>query len=168
MNIFNSPHFTLRFFGDLDPRAVARAGTVLDATAARAAPFALELCGLGVFPGWSRPRVLWVGSGSGGERLAALARELERGFEAAGLGAADKPFAPSHRGPVAGRARGGCERARSAAAAVEAVAAFTVSAVALMQSRLGPGGARHRRADRRCRDRTAIRSSIVTAWWLSE
>jgi 2'-5' RNA ligase len=139
-----SLHFTLRFFGDLDLDAVAQAGTVLDATAARVAPFPLELHGLGVFPGWSRPRVLWVGSGSGGERLAALARELERGFEAAGLGPADKPFVPHL---TVGRwrdARGlDRERARSAAAAVDAVAAFTVSAVALMQSRLGPGGARY-------------------------
>lgn len=139
-----SLHFTLRFFGNLEPDAVARAGGVLDATASRVAPFPLELRGLGVFPGWNRPRVLWVGSGGGGERLAALARELERGFTGAGLGAADKPFVPHL---TVGRwkdARGlDRERLRSAAAGVDDVAAFTVSEVAVVQSILGPRGPRY-------------------------
>lgn len=137
-------HFTLRFFGDLAPDAVARAGAVLDATASMAAPFPLELRGLGVFPSWKRPRVLWVGSGGGGERLAALARELERGFRDAGLGRADKPFVPHL---TLGRWRDtrglDSEPVRSAAAAVDAVAAFTVSEVSVMRSVLGPRGARY-------------------------
>jgi 2'-5' RNA ligase len=137
-------HFTLRFFGDLAPDAVERAGAVLDAAAPRAAPFALDLHGRGVFPQWKRPRVLWVGSGSGGERLAALARELERGFRAARLGEADKAFVPHL---TLGRWRDprglDLEPARAAAAAVDAVAAFTVREVAVMRSVLGPRGPRY-------------------------
>ena len=85
-------HYTLRFFGDLTPEEADRAGEVLTAVAAVTVPFELELAGLGVFPKWNRPRVLWVGCGRGGVVLEALARTLERGFRESRLGRADKPF----------------------------------------------------------------------------
>ena len=85
-------HLTLRFFGDLTPDQVAVAGEAMDEVAALAVPFPLELRGLGVFPGWDKPRVLWMGIGDGAQRLGALARVLDDAFDAAGLGRADRPF----------------------------------------------------------------------------
>jgi 2'-5' RNA ligase len=85
-------HFTLRFLGDRSPDELARVGRVVDEVAGEAVRFPVVLDRLGVFPGWSRPRVLWAGCGTGAPTLEALARTLERGFEAAELGGADKPF----------------------------------------------------------------------------
>jgi 2'-5' RNA ligase len=85
-------HFTLRFFGDLTPGEIARAGEVADQVAVLAVPFPVELDRLGVFPGWGRPRILWAGCGTGSPTLEALARTLDRSLAAAGLGRADKDF----------------------------------------------------------------------------
>ncbi len=134
-------HFTLRFFGELTAEEASRAGEVLDAVGAGAAPFELALEGVGVFPDWRRPRVLWVGAGRGGPILEALARTLERGFREARLGKADKPFKPHL---TLGRWRDtrefDPEAARAACDGRGPVASFTVSEVGVIRSTLSPGG----------------------------
>jgi 2'-5' RNA ligase len=134
-------HFTLRFFGDLTADEAARAGEVLSAVAAQAAPFDLDLHGAGVFPDWRRPRVLWAGCSRGGATLQALARTLERGFRDARLGKADKPF-KSHL--TLGRWRDSREMdaaaARTACDGVGSIASFTVQEVGVIRSTLSPGG----------------------------
>ncbi len=134
-------HFTLRFFGDLAPEEADRAGEVVAATAADVVPFDLELAGVGVFPNWKRPRVLWAGCGRGRAVIEALARTLDRGFDAEGLGRSDKPFA-AHL--TLGRWRDGRgvdgERARAAAEPVGEVASFRVEEVVVVKSTLTPRG----------------------------
>lgn len=134
-------HFTLRFLGDRTEDEIARATAVLDAVAPPAAPFEVELAGLGVFPGWSRPRVLWLGCAGGGAVLEALARTLERGFRDARLGRADKRFVPHL---TLGRWRDphglDVDLARRTCNGVDRVAGFRVETVGLIQSRLDPGG----------------------------
>ncbi len=134
-------HFTLRFFGDLVPAEAARAGEVLAAVAAGVVPFDLELAGLGVFPGWTRPRVLWVGCGAGGAVLEALARTLDRGFCDAGLGGADKPFR-AHLTLARWRDPRGADgkAARAAVEGADAPARFSVTEASVVRSVLGPGG----------------------------
>ncbi len=138
-------HFTLRFFGELTAEEAARAGEVLAAVAAGAAPFELVLEGVGVFPDWRRPRVLWVGTGRGGATLEALARTLERGFRGARLGKADKPFKPHL---TLGRWRDtrdlDPETARASCDGRGPIAAFTVSEVGVIRSTLSPGGSIYR------------------------
>jgi 2'-5' RNA ligase len=138
-------HFTLRFFGDLDAVALARAGEVAAAVAAGEAPLSVTLDGLGAFPDWRRPRVVWVGVGDGGAALEALAARLEEAFAGAGLGRADKPFR-AHL--TIGRVR---EGARLPQNVVDRLAArafragpMRVEELRLMASRLGAGGAEHR------------------------
>lgn len=134
-------HFTLRFLGDRTGEEIERAVAVLDRVAPSAASFDLELSGLGVFPGWSRPRVLWLGCAAGGAVLEALARTLERGFRDARLGRADKRFVPHL---TLGRWRDprglDRERAERTCARVARVAGFRVETVGLIRSRLDPGG----------------------------
>ncbi len=137
-------HFTLRFFGDLDlaeRRAVVGA---LDDVAPGLSPVSLALRGTGAFPGWSRPRVIWVGAGSGGDELEAMARRFDQAFEAAGLGRADKPFR-AHL--TIGRVREGRSIAPGVLNDLRAcplsAPAFRVGTVRLMGSRLGPSGAAH-------------------------
>jgi RNA 2',3'-cyclic 3'-phosphodiesterase len=148
-------HFTLRFFGELTPdelaRAIEAATTVTEMTPA----FTIEITGLGAFPEHGRPRVLWAGVEAGREPLVRLAQALDRAFAAAGLGAADRPFAPHLtlgrvRDPNPRRGRGPRPPQvppQAAAAVREAIAqtpcervTVSVAAVALVESRLSSRG----------------------------
>lgn len=138
-------HFTLRFFGDLDRAQLDAAARTLAERCPALSPVSLPLNGLGVFPDWRRPRVLWVGSGAGGEELEEIARRLELAFREAGLGRADKPF-KAHL--TLGRFR---EGSRAPSTALEylrregfATPPFPVAEVRLMASELSPRGATHR------------------------
>lgn len=137
-------HFTFRFFGDLTLEQIDRAKAVLDATVPGAVPFELELSGVGVFPNWRRPRVLWVGTGKGHAVMEALARSLERGFRDAGLGKSDKKFVPhltvgrwrDTRGLDPGASESTCR-------SVGAIASFTMNEVGIIRSELSPQGSRY-------------------------
>lgn len=139
-------HYTLRFFGDLVPDERARAAQVLDAVAPSRPVFPVEISGVGVFPNWRRPRVLWVGATTGAEPLVDLARALEHGFREERLGHADKPFVPHL---TLGRWREGAPLPPPEAAArwgsVGGLGSFPVTEVGLIQSVLGPRGSTYTR-----------------------
>jgi len=137
-------HFTLRFFGDLDLPARRAIIGVLDDAAEDLAPVSFPIRGLGAFPNWRRPRVIWAGAGPGGEDLEAAARRLDIRFNEAGLGRADKPF-KAHL--TVGRIRDGqrldAELQKDLERCPLATPVFMIDTLRLMASRLGPGGADH-------------------------
>lgn len=137
-------HFTLRFFGDLGGAERLRVEEILAAVAPRQIPFPVPLAGLGAFPDWIRPRVIWVGAGRGKERLEELARDLEKRFVAAGFPPADRSFSPHL---TLGRVREGERLLPPAVAALQkdafATPAMVVDELRLMASGLGKGGATH-------------------------
>ena len=55
----NSFHLTIRFLGNLDHEEVEELLRSMEGM--RFSPFSLTLDGMGAFPDWERPRVLWVG-----------------------------------------------------------------------------------------------------------
>ncbi|MCA1827085.1 MAG: RNA 2',3'-cyclic phosphodiesterase [Myxococcales bacterium] len=132
-------HFTLAFLGETDKldAAIAAAQTV------QAPPFDVAIQGRGAFPGLGRPRVLWLGVSDGKEPLCAAADKLcaalrERGFELE-----DRPFKPHL---TIGRTKpGGDKEARRTLEKVPLgeLARFTAREIALVQSVLGPKGAKH-------------------------
>lgn len=85
-------HFTLKFFGNLAPDQVQAAGRALAQAAAAAAPFALELSGLGAFPRPESARVIWAGCAGGRAELEALAAAAEAALVAAGFVAEARRF----------------------------------------------------------------------------
>lgn len=137
-------HFTLRFFGDLDEAARARAAAALAEVTPTLAPVSFPLSGLGAFPDWNRARVIWVGAGAGKDALEEIARRLDIRFGEAGLLRADRPFR-AHL--TLARLREG-ERLDPASIDLLRQSAFqtpplTVSELCLMASALGRGGATH-------------------------
>jgi 2'-5' RNA ligase len=133
-------HLTVRFFGDLDPQALARASSVVDATAGTFAPVAVRITEVSAFPSPRRPQVTWIGVEDRAGRLAALAEQIDRRIREAGFGAADKPW-KSHL--TIGRTA----RDRKLELAPEwtsgltwPAADFTIQTVALMRSDLRPQG----------------------------
>ncbi len=69
-------HFTLRFLGELPAAQVARATVATREAVRTATPFTVTIAGLGAFPTFERPQVVWVGSQEGAEALERLAEDL--------------------------------------------------------------------------------------------
>lgn len=134
-------HVTLRFLGSAPRRALEDLDGRLSVLAGATGPIELQAGATGAFPGWSRPRVLWLGLEA--ERLSALAEGIEGAARAAGFAPEERMFR-AHL--TLGRVRGasGLERAVGAVRAWQPPGAVeTVGEIVLYRSDLGPGGPRH-------------------------
>ncbi len=88
-------HLTLQFLGDVRIADIPKIELELKGVAGLHEPFEIAVEGAGVFPGFTKPRVLWVGVGKpdsrANERLAALQKGIEQrlfmlGFQSDGRG----------------------------------------------------------------------------------
>jgi 2'-5' RNA ligase len=70
-------HLTLKFLGEVKDQKVAELCNIVKGVAACHKSFELDIEQLGYFGG-KRPKVLWVGTGEGGDDLRCLAKELEQ------------------------------------------------------------------------------------------
>ncbi len=143
-------HLTLKFLGETEPGRSAAVREALGSTlpgfeAARLSPGAV-----GGFPNLRRPRVLWVGLREEGAALQPLVAAIESAMERLGWERERRPFQPHLTlGRRKEMARGGSgslapelTRALESAAPLEAPM-LAQPHVALMQSHLGPAGARY-------------------------
>jgi 2'-5' RNA ligase len=107
-------------------------------------PLRLELRGLGVFPHWKRPAVLWAGVRDRSHRLAELHAVLNRELSKLGVEAEDKPFRPHITLARFKEARNlaAIERLVHDHAGVRA-ASFLADRLTLFESRTHPDGAVH-------------------------
>ena len=135
-------HLTLKFLGEINPGDVGRIGNAMQHAAARSAPIPLEARGIGVFPGISQARVIWIGLSGRTYRLAALHQDLDAMLAEIG-------FSPERRGfkghLTLGRAKAKIDP-KKLAAAIRAFDGFrsppfAVENLVLFRSELKPGGA---------------------------
>jgi 2'-5' RNA ligase len=137
-------HLTLRFLGPTPAERQPALEEAADALARAATPFEVGLSGGGAFPSPARPRSLWVGVTTGGDRLAALADGLTRAAVEGGQPLDTRPFAPHL---TIGRADGVRQGPAAAHALQEAArnfdARFTADRLVLFRSQLGGGPARY-------------------------
>ncbi len=136
-------HLTLKFLGDIDAaRMLAPLETALGELAAGVQPVTITCRGIGCFPGWSNPRVLWVGLGEGGPALTALARAVDRTTTCLGLAPSSSDPTP-HLTLARQRSPSGASTLREAVRRLgeDLVAgSFTAEEMLLMESRLSPAG----------------------------
>jgi 2'-5' RNA ligase len=85
-------HMTVRFFGGLDRKQLAKARTAISGLDGNWDKLELRLGRLGAFPSMRRPQVLWLGIEDPESRLANLAAEVDRAIRLVGFGPADKKF----------------------------------------------------------------------------
>jgi len=136
-------HLTLRFMGDIDERPLEAVCDALTPLGASYAPLSLRAGGLGLFPGRSRPRVLWVGIDESRE-LSALHSEVEGTLARVGIEPEGRGFRPHLtlcriRGERASRAV-----SRLAAALPQGLEyEFTAASLTVFSSLLGKRGAEH-------------------------
>jgi len=134
-------HLTLKFLGDVDPEREPELRSGLARAAAGARPLPLSVHGFGVFPDYSRPRVIWAGL-EADPALELLQHRIEQEFTPLGFPPEGRPFHPHLTLGRAGReARpqdfAGLERALDG---LHYEAAVLVASVDIMQSILQGGG----------------------------
>jgi 2'-5' RNA ligase len=142
----NKLHLTMKFLGEVDEAALPRLGAAADVAVERHRSFPMELAGIGAFPNFRRPRVVWTGVDPDA-RLELLHHDLEIACEQQGYELEGRAFRPHVtlarvRSPLATeRARGFARAAREVAfSATELVERLT-----LFESTLAPRGAGYRR-----------------------
>ena len=135
-------HLTLKFLGEVPEEMLAGIRNALSAAAAATPPMVLACTGLGVFPGSSKPRVVWAGITEGLQDLGRLAAAVERAVEPFGFAPERRPF----RGHVTLARVRSPRGVRPLARAVEVAGcapfgSWSASHVVLYRSRLHPTGA---------------------------
>lgn len=136
-------HLTVRFFGDLDRKALDKAGSVVEGVDRSFAPITVRLGAISAFPSPARPQTLWIEVVDGEGRLEALAAQLDRKIREAGFGPADKPWRSHLTLGRAGRDRSLRPPEDWTRGLTEGAQDFTIGSVALMQSELRPQGPRY-------------------------
>lgn len=86
-------HITLKFLGTTPQELIPQVTEAIAQTARRQQPAKIEVRGLGAFPSFRRPRVLWLGVRDDG-KLAAMARELDEALAPLGFPTEERPFQP--------------------------------------------------------------------------
>jgi 2'-5' RNA ligase len=76
-------HLTLKFLGEIKDEKVVEVCNIVKAVAGRHRSFELDIESVGHFGGTS-PKVLWVGTGKGGENLLELQKDIEESLALAG------------------------------------------------------------------------------------
>ncbi|HXK61911.1 MAG TPA: RNA 2',3'-cyclic phosphodiesterase [Acidobacteriota bacterium] len=89
----DSFHLTLKFLGNIAEQQVEEIGSALEHAVRGAKPFQVDVRRLGVFPGPSNPRVVWMGL-ERSEALESLQQRIEEAAEALGFGREGRPFRP--------------------------------------------------------------------------
>ena len=139
-------HLTLKFLGDADEAHVASLVAATDRVAARHRPFEMTLAGVGAFPNFRRPRVVWFGVESE-PRLELLHHDVEVAVADAGFEMEGRPFRP-HVTLARVREQLLPERSRALARAARAVsysATSFVDRLTLFDSATAGSGAHYRR-----------------------
>ena len=133
-------HLTLRFLGDTPEEQLAPLADALDAIAAGAASFELELGAAGVFPDARAARVLWVGLVDADRKLRRLRNQVEAAVRGLGWKREGRPFQPHLtlarlRRPTRLPAGGWIETVPRCR--------FSVKEISLIRSTLKPAGAEY-------------------------
>ena len=135
-------HLTLRFLGSVDRGRIEGLEAHLREAAGDCEGFDLVLSGTGAFPRLSRPRVFWVGV-QPTPGLGALHGRVSTAIEDAGFERDERSFRPH---VTIGRVRRGRQAPGDVIDAVTSATVrqrVAVASIALVESTLGPGGARH-------------------------
>lgn len=86
-------HITLKFLGEVEEERVEKIKEKLDSLSKWHTTFELKAVGTGVFPDFSRPRVLWIGIKSD-ERLQSLYQDVNSELETLGFERENRSFKP--------------------------------------------------------------------------
>lgn len=98
-------HLTVRFFGELDRKQLAKASEAIRSLDRDYAAPRASFGEIGAFPSRRRPQVIWLGIDDPGGEVVELADRVDMAIRRSGFGRADKPFVPHLTLARVGRAR---------------------------------------------------------------
>ncbi len=78
-------HITLKFLGEVPEDKINEVFSATQKALEGTRKFTMSLKGTGVFPNLRRPRVIWIGTGSGEEELSIMAKRIEEEMERVGF-----------------------------------------------------------------------------------
>ncbi|UCH00793.1 MAG: RNA 2',3'-cyclic phosphodiesterase [Deltaproteobacteria bacterium] len=98
-------HLTIIFLGYVNEDTIDDIKERVNPVVKRFSEFKTRLNGIGVFPNWRRPRVIWIGLNGEIERLSNLREELQTELKVFGFKPEKRPFTPHltigrFKGPV--------------------------------------------------------------------
>jgi 2'-5' RNA ligase len=132
-------HATLRFLGNVSDRVIQDLGDELTRQLARRSRFAVGVAGLGAFPTARRANVIWAGVDDPTGELARVVGVVAS--TTAELGLLPGEARAFHPHVTLGRSKGGVDARAALAGMPDPVfGTFTVDALHIYESRLGPGG----------------------------
>lgn len=89
----NNIHLTLKFLGDATPASIKAVSDTLSHTCQVQSPFRISIDGVGAFPNWNQPRVIWIGIHAP-TALESLFREIDLTTEKLGFPSEGRKFSP--------------------------------------------------------------------------
>lgn len=142
-------HITLLFLGEQPEERLQSIQSAVERASQLVSPFSVQVQGLGVFPNWNRPQVLWAGVEQGAESLQRIALQLEQSLLAKPSG---KRF-HAHITLARIKAHGASDLAKRMFQQVEpkrklVFGTYEVAHLSLMQSELTPTGSRYTELER--------------------
>jgi 2'-5' RNA ligase len=85
-------HVTLKFLGEVPEDKINEVFVASQKASEGVMKFSMGLKGMGAFPDSRRPRVIWIGTGSGEEELSHLAKRIEEEMEKIGFSREKRKF----------------------------------------------------------------------------
>ena len=130
-------HLTLKFLGDVPKSEVSLIEEILAQIATQNTLFVMQIGGLGAFPNFSRPKVVWAGVQKDGEKIISLAHQLNTTLGQIGYPSEKRPFTPHI---TLARIHTPTNLKKIAFDEFYEISPITVNRISLMQSRLQPSG----------------------------
>jgi 2'-5' RNA ligase len=87
-------HITLLFLGEVEAKEIAQVCRIVQQGVEERAPFTLSVETVGCFPNARRPRIVWVGIGTGTQELCAIHDALEVPLEELGFRREERKYTP--------------------------------------------------------------------------
>jgi 2'-5' RNA ligase len=87
-------HLTLKFLGDTDEAKIDDIADVITKSVGELSRFKLRVTGLGAFPNFRRPRVLWVGMPNPPISLIEIAENIDQQLGEIGFQTEDRKYSP--------------------------------------------------------------------------
>ena len=87
-------HLTLKFFGNIEEARIEPIITAIEGSIHDTHVFSLGVKGIGAFPNWKNPRVIWMGLIDGKGILISLQKQLETDLERIGFEPEGRAFQP--------------------------------------------------------------------------
>jgi 2'-5' RNA ligase len=134
-------HLTLKFLGDVRPETIDVVSEAVQNVANAQVPFSIKFGGVGAFPNFTRPRVLWVGVKQGALTLSNVAKAVNLELKHLGF-PTDNRFHP-HLTLARLRTPMNLEPLQNILRQYDAIdgAVVSVNEITLMRSQLHPDGA---------------------------